>query len=104
MKEIVNAEDIHRMRKEKQALEQGLAMDLLEIFNDERAGLIQQLRALVGKAVEAPADPEGCLLFDRITDRKQWETFSRSNERFLEKFRTVSAWPRKMEVRRIPYA
>ena len=53
---------------------------------------------------KAPADPEGCLLFDRITDRKQWETFSRSNERLLEKFRTVSAWPRKMEVRRIPYA
>jgi hypothetical protein len=52
---------------------------------------------------KAAAVPEGCLLFDRTTEGKQWKAFSRANEQLLETFRTISPWPRRMEVRRIPF-
>lgn len=52
MKNIKDMNEIGRLTREKQALEVGLAMDMLEIFNDEKAGLITKIRELVSAAVD----------------------------------------------------
>jgi hypothetical protein len=85
----------------------GLSRRILQTFPKEE--LFTDYRSKVPSTVAAPDRQGGSPSAITTTvsvpslERKQWETFSRSNEHLLEKFRTISAWPRKIEVRRIPF-
>jgi hypothetical protein len=50
-----------------------------------------------------PAQPEGCFLYDKISDKKRWQEFAKADERLMQKFKIIPKWPKKKDVKGLPY-
>jgi hypothetical protein len=49
---------------------------------------------------ETPARPAGGILFNGVSDRKQWEDFATADETLLDVFKQMPTWPRRVVVER----
>lgn len=72
MEEIKDQNIISQYTKEKQALEVGLGMDMLEIFNDRKAGLIYQIRKLVKAGIRDMDSKRNAKLANQTIFDQNW--------------------------------